>query len=252
MKTQAEKVSPKKEPRMDPVLRMTLVWGGGFIGVLALLVLIGLWLVFSSERDFSAPRLGEGHYLFLRRLATEMRNNRLEKEATLRLSPAEMQQLLDIVRHSSQFVRTRRRTLPKPEHFQLQYRDHGCVYYSIPVKVMPSWCFGGTIYVTGEASFSKYEKDVQINMPEFGVGRFDMSVPGGLDGVMPSWRDRVRRALPGEFMSAVKSINTEDGYVVLVYRPRELRRPLKKQLEQVQERCSDELRLPLEQLMKAL
>ena len=246
---EAEKNKP---PRLDPVLRFVLLWGGGTVAVLTLLVLIVVWLTFSPRREFSAPRLDEPHYLFLRRLATEVRKNRELKEATLRLPPGDVQLLLDIIRHSSQFARGRKE-LPPPEHFALEYRKGGGIYFAVPLEVAGKWCFGGIVYVSGELFFEKHEQKVAIELPDLRFGRFDLPVPGGLDLWFPSWHDRAQRALPGEFMKAVKSIYPEpDGTVVVVYRPRELRKPLRKQLDRVHGRCSAELRLPLEQLKNAL
>ena len=71
--------------------RKILVWSGIILGVLLLLTLLGLWLTFSNYREFPSPRPSEPHYLFLRSIASQLRNNRREKTATIRLSPAEAQ-----------------------------------------------------------------------------------------------------------------------------------------------------------------
>ncbi len=231
--------------------RKVLIWSAAILGALALSALLLAWLTFSSYRDLSAPQLGEPHYLLLRRLATMMRSNRKLKEATLRLSPQEVDQLFDIVRHASQFVPERQ--MPPPRSFMLRYRDDGGVFVSAPAPVAGEWCFGGKVYVSGLLYFEKQEDEVIVDMPRLSFGRADVPIPGGLDTVYPSWKKELKEALPAEFMTAVKSLHSErDGSVVLVYRPQELRRPLKKQLSKVEERCSGELKLPLGQLIKSL
>lgn len=259
----ATKKTPAKKPAKKPAKPRVkgtapasprckaLVWCAAVLGALALLLLLLAWLTFSSYRDLSAPQLGEPHYLLLRRLATTMRNNRKLKEATIRLSPQEVNQLFDIVRHASQFVPDRQ--APPPKSFMLRYRDDGGVFVSAPAPVAGAWCFGGKIYVSGLLYFEKQDDEVIADVPKLRFGRADLPVPGGLNTVYPAWKTQLKEALPEEFMTAVRSLHTErDGTVVLVYRPQEIRRPLKKQLSKVEDRCSGELKLPLGQLIKSL
>lgn len=229
-----------------------LVWSGVILGVLLLTALLLTWLTFSSYRDFSAPRLAEPHHLLLRRLATELRNNRDKEEAEILLSPQEANQLLDIIRHASQFA-NRRKKMPPPTSFMLRYHDDGSLFFSIPASVAPEWCFGGKIYASGSLYFEKRDAEINAEIPEFRFGRADISIPGGLDTVYPSWKQRMTRMLPAQFMTSVRYIRAKrDGTIVLVYRPKELHRPLKKRLSKIESRCTGELKLPLGQLIKSL
>jgi len=251
MTAKNRKKSTRKAKRAVSPRRRILVWCGAILGALLLAVLLVAWLIFSPYRDFSAPQLGEPHYLLLRRLATEVRNNRRLKEATIRFSPQETNRLLDIIRHSSQFVPDDR--VPPPRHFMLNYRDDGGVFVSAPVRVAGKWCFGGNIYASGVLFFEKQGDEIVADVPKFRVGRVDMPLPGGLDGVYPAWKKQLKKSLPKEFMTSVKSLYPErDGTVVLVYYPQELRRPLKKKLSDIESRCSGELKMPLNQLIKSL
>ena len=228
------------------------IWCAAACAVAALLTLFVAWLTFSPYRDYSAPQLGEPHFLLLRRIATELRRNRTRKEAEIRLSPEETGLMLDIVRHASQFVKGKNQ-LPPPENFILQYRNDGGVRFAIPAEAAGSWCLGGKIYVSGVLYFEKRGDEVIVEMPKLRFGRADLPIPGGLDTWRPSWKDEVKDSLPPEFMTAVKSIYAErDGTVVLVYHPQELRKPLKKSLSGVQDQSTGELRPTLEQLIKAL
>ena len=235
--------------------KKVILWSailGGVLAVVALLTLLGAWLTFSPCRDYSAPELDEPHFLLLRRIATDLRKNRNLNEAELRLSPDEVDMLLDIVRHSSQFVKGKK-PLPPPKSLMFRYRKNGSFFFSAPIPVAEEWCFGGNIYVSGELLFVKNGDEVVSDMTDLRFGRVDLPVPGGLDTVRPSWKQDVKKSLPPEFMNSVRSINAErDGTLVVVYRPRELRKPLKKQLTKLQKNCSGELKVTLEQLIKAL
>ena len=228
-----------------------LIWCGAIFGVLLAAVLLVAWLTFSSYRDFPAPMLEEPHRLLLRRLATELRNNRQHEEAAIFLTPQEANLLLDIIRHLSQFARDRK--VPPPKNFMIRYRDDGGVFVSAPAAVAGEWCFGGRIYVSGVLFFEKQDGRIIAEMPELRFGRFDIPVPGGLDTIYPSWKQRLTRSLPREFMSSVKSLGPKrDGTIVLVYRPQELRRPLKRTLTRVERRSSGEIKMLVEQLIKSL
>ena len=232
--------------------RKWAIWGAAVAAALLLLTLTAALLVFSPYRDYSAPQLGEPHYLLLRRIATDLRKNRTRDEAEIRLSPDETGLLLDIVRHASQFARGTA-PVPPPENFMLGYGKDGGVRFAVPFDAAGSWCFGGKIYVSGAFFFEKKENEVVPEMPELRFGRVGIPVPGGLDTLRPSWKDELREKLPPEFMTSVRDIHAErDGTVVLIYRPRELRRPLKRRLSGVQEKSSGELRPTLDQLIKAL
>ena len=251
MTAKKAKSSSKKTKRAVSPLRKVLIWCGAILGALLLAALLVAWLIFSPYRDFAAPQLGEPHYLLLRRLATEVRNNRRLKEATLRFSPQETNLLLDIIRHSSQFVPDD--NVPPPKHFMLRYRDDGGVFVCAPVRVADKWCFGGNVYASGVLYFEKQGDEIIADVPKFRVGRVDAPLPGGLDGVYPAWKEQLKKSLPREFMTSVKDLHSDrDGTVVLVYRPQELRRPLKNKLSQIESRCSGELKMPLEQLIKSL
>lgn len=242
--------APKAAPQS--IARLALTWSLIVFGILLLLLILIGFMTFSSFRNYSAPKIGEEHNLLLYRLAREMRTNRTLDEATLRFSPNEVQRLLDIIRHSSQFVKTRRKP-PPPENFMLAYRKNGRVYFAAPMDAMDKWCFGGRIYLSGELFFEKHGDKIELDLPRLCFGRFDLPVPGGVDLYVPSWRARIRRALSGEFMTAIKDVYAErDGTVVIVYRPQHIRKPLKKKLDQIHQRCSGELKLPIEQLKNAL
>lgn len=242
---------PGKRAAAASPRRKIIIWCAAILGALVLLTLLLTWLTFSPYRDFSAPQLDEPHYLLLRRLATEMRTNRKRQEAAIRLSPREVDLLFDIVRHASQFIPDDR--MPPPKSFMLRCRDDGGVFISAPAPVAGEWCFGGRVYASGVLYFEKQGDEIIVDLPKLRVGRADLPVPGGLDTVYPSWKRELKDALPPEFMTSVKSLYSErDGTVVLVYRPQELRRPLKEQLSKVEERCSGELKLPLGQLIKSL
>ena len=228
-----------------------LIWSGAIlVGVLAVILLV-MWLTFSSYRDFPAPHLGEPHNLLLRRLATEVRNNRDKKEAEIRLSPQEANLLLDIIRHASQFVNHRK--MPPPKNFMIRYHDDGSIFFSVPAPVAGKWCFGGKIYVSGSLYFEKQDKKIDAAIPEVRFGRVDIPIPGGLDTIYPSWKQRMEHMLPGVFITSVRYICAKrDGTIVLVYRPKELHRPLKNRLSKIESRCSGEIKLTLGQLIKAL
>ena len=231
--------------------RKLLIWCCAIFGALLAAALFVAWLTFSSYRDFSAPVIGEQHRLLLRRLATEMRNNRELKEAEIRLSPQEANLLLDIIRHLSQFVPDPK--VPPPKNFMIRYCDDGSVFFSAPVAVAGKWCFGGKIYVSGALYFEKQNSNIVAEMPELRFGRVDMPIPGGLDTIYPSWRRRLISSLPMEFMIPIKCLcSKRDGTLVLVYSPQELRRPLKGMLNRVGRRCSGELKLLIDQLIKSL
>ena len=251
MKTM-EKPSPEttkddpKRRRKNQILTVVILIAA------VLLPLLGALLTFSPYRDYSAPKLDEPHFLLLRRIATELRKNRKKQEAELRFSPEESGLMLDIVRQASSFA-GRKRTLPPPENFMLEYRKNGGVFFAVPIDAAGEWCFGGKIYLSGVFSLEKEGYKVLPDMSGLSFGRADLPVPGGLDLLYPQWKDRVENALPQVFMDSVVRITTEsDGTLVLVYHPQELRKPLKKQLVKLQKNCSDDLRMPLEQLINAL
>ena len=238
--------------RPKSIARMALTWSLIVFAALLLLSILFVWMTFSPLRKYPEPKIGKEHNLLLRRLATEMRINRKLDEATLRFSPKEVQLLLDLIRHTSQFVKSKKK-LPAPENFMLTYRDDGSVHFAVPVNAMDDWCFGGRIYLSGELFFEKHGDKIELDLPRLRFGRFDIPVPGGIDLYVPSWRNRVKRSLSKEFMTAVKDIYPErDGTVVIVYRPQLIRAPLKKKLDQIHQRCSGELRLPIRELIKAL
>ena len=232
--------------------RKIIVWCAAVLGTLVLLALIGAWLTFSGYRDYSAPQLGEKHYLLLRRIATDLRKNRELDEAELQFTPEEMGLLLDIVRHSSQFVPTREK-LPPPESFLLQYDKFGGFRGVGPVPVAGKWCFGGMIYVSGVLYLEKRGDKVEAEVENIRFGRFDLPFPISVDTLVPGWRDRLADEFSRGYMKAIKTIRAKrDGSFVLIYRPQELRKPLKKQLTKLRENCSGELKVPLTELIKAL
>ena len=238
-------------PRRSSELRLALIWCGSILGALLLLVLIGLWLTFSGYRSYSAPRLDDRHYQLLRRLASDLRNNRTKPEASLSFKPAEVQYLLDIVRHLSQLAPDRQQ-VPPAESFMLEYEGRG-VNFAVPLPVTGSWCFGGKIYVSGFFWMEKHGNDLLAEVPKLRFGRFDLPFPVGIDRLVPGWRKRLKKELSREFMTSIRSLSAErDGTLVLVYRPQELRRPLKKRLDKVQEHSSGELRVLIDQIIKAL
>ncbi len=229
-----------------------LVRAGIVLGALLLLTAIGAFATFSGYRDYPEPKIGHPHYLFLRDLASQLRNNRREDEATIRLSPEEVRLMLELIRHSSQFVGDRR-NVPPPGNFMLGYDKDGGVDFAVPVRAAGSWCFGGRIYLSGKLFLEKKDGGIVADLPKFRFGRFDLPVPGGADTVAPDWRERMKNALPEELMEAIKSIHSErDGTVVIIYIPNELRKPLKKHLDKVHERCSEDLKPWIRQLIQAL
>ena len=240
--------SSRERSLQRKILICTLI----FMGTMLLLVLIGMFVTFSGYRKYPEPNLGQPHYLFLRDIASQLRNNRREKEATIRLSPREVDLLLDIVRHSSQYVR-KRDDIPPPENFMLEHRRDGGWGFAVPIDVAPKWCFGGKIYVSGAVHFEKRERAVNAELPDLRFGRFDLPVPGGIDTYVPDWKEKLENALTSEYMNAIKSVRSEsDGTVVVVYRPDELRKPLKNHLTKVRERCSGDLRPWISQVIHAL
>ena len=251
--TKAKKSSSsKRESSGKDPMRKVLVWAGIALGALLLLTVIGAFVTFSGYRDYPEPKIGHPHYLFLRELASQMRNNRRKDEATIRLSPEELRQLFELIRHSSQFAGDRR-NVPPPGHFMLGYDNGGGVDFAVPVNVAGSWCFGGRVYVSGKLLLEKKGDEIIADLPKFRFGRFDLPVPGGADTVAPGWREKMKKALPQEIMGAIRSIHAEqDGTVVLVYSPNELRKPLKKHLNKVHERCSEDLKPWIRQLIQAL
>ena len=113
--------------------------------------------------------------------------------------------------------------------------------------------FGGKLYLSGVLYFEKQNEKIIADLPELRFGRADLPLPGGAQIFGASWRERLTEALPDEFKASVKELYPErDGTLVLVYSPRELRRPLKKQLEKVRDRSSGELRMLAGQLITAL
>lgn len=243
--------APAKRTRKWSLARKCLAWSGAAVAVLLLLSLIGAWLIFSGYREFPAPDPGRPHYLFLRDIASQLRNNRRKKEATIRLSPQEVDLLLDIVRHSSQFVRSRNE-VPPPEFFMLEYRRDGALGFSVPINVTGSWCFGGKIYVSGDLYFEKRGRQIDADLPKLRIGRFGLPI-GGIGTYVPGWKAKLEKALASEYMDAIKSIGSEsDGTLVLVYSPEELRNPLKRHLTKVRERCSNDLRPWITQVIQAL
>lgn len=242
--------APAKRPEWS-LQRKILLCTGIAIVALVLLTVLGLWLTFSPYRDFSAPDIGQPHYLFLRDVASQLRNNRREPEATIRLSPREVKLLLDIVRHSSQYVH-RRDDVPPPEYFMLDYRGGGLAF-AVPISVGPKWCFGGKVYISGVLYFEKEGDAITADLRKLGFGRFDLPVPGGIDAYVPDWKKKLKNAFTSEYMHAIKRVYREsDGTVVLVYRPAELRKPLKKHLTKVRDRCSGDLRPWITQVIHAL
>lgn len=232
--------------------RKALVWCAAVLGSLLLLILLGAWLTFSGYRDYSAPKLGEKHYLLLRRIATDLRNNREKTDAELRFTPEEMGLLLDIIRHSSQFV-PNREAVPPPENFLLEYHRDGGLLGIAPIPVAGRWCFGGKIYVSAVLYFEKDGDKVEAEVEKLRFGRFDLPFPVGVDTLAPGWKDRLRDELSREHLKAVKDVHSErDGTFVLVYRPQELRKPLKEQLTRLRKNSSGELKMPLNELIKAL
>jgi hypothetical protein len=101
-----------------------------------------------------------------------------------------------------------------------------------------------------------FEKDgdkVEAEVEKLRFGRFDLPFPVGVDTLAPGWKDRLRNELSREHLKAVKDVHSErDGTFVLVYRPQELRKPLKEQLTRLRKNSSGELKMPLNELIKAL
>ena len=159
--------------------------------------------------------------------------------------------LLDIIRHSSQFVR-RRTEVPPPKYFLLDYSRDGGLGFSVPFDTGISWCFGGKIYISGVLYLEKRGREIDADLPKLRFGRFGLPA-GSIDTYVPDWKRKLRNALNSEFMNAIRSIRAEsDGTVVLVYSPGELRRPLKNQLNKVREHCSGDLRPWVTQVIHAL
>jgi hypothetical protein len=238
----------KKNPRR----RKVLIWCAAVLGALFLLLLLVAWLIFSGYRQYPAPKLGEKHYLLLRRIATDLRVNRDREEASLRFTAVEMALLLDIIRHSSQFV-PHREMVPQPENFMLEYKADGGLRAVAPIPVAGKWCFGGNIYVSGVLYLEKFENKVDAEVEDLRFGRFDMRLPVSVDTLVPGWRERLSAELSQDHMRAIKGIRAErDGTLVLTYRPQELRKPLKRQLTRLRKNCSGELKMPLNELIKAL
>ena len=243
--------APKRNSAGKPWLKV-LLWTGIALGTLLLLTLLGMFVTFSGYRDYPEPNIGKPHYRFLRSVASQMRNNKRRDEATIRMSPAEVGLLLDIIRHTTQFVGEKHQ-VPQPQQFMIDYDSKGSFGFAVPVDAAGPWCFGGKIYVSGELFFEKKGNEIAADMPKLCFGRFDMPIPGGADFVAPNWRKRLERAFSKDFTAAIKSIHTErDGTVVLTYSPNELRKPLKKHLDQVYERCSESLKPWIRQLIQAL
>ena len=237
--------------RRSSIWRRILKGCGILVGVLLLLGLIGVFLAFSGYRDYSAPRLDDRHYQLLRRFASELRNNRRKREATIVFSPEEAQYFLDVVRHMSQLVPDRRQ-VPPAESFMLEY-ENGGVKFAVPLPAAGSWCLGGKVYVSGILRLEKRDGEILAEVPKLRFGRWDLPLPVGPDRLVPGWRERLKKELSQEFMTAITGWRAaEDGSVVLVYRPQELRKPLKKQLDRVRERSSGEMRMLIDQIIKAL
>lgn len=247
-----KKSSPAKGDSDWNEWRKILTWIGIVLGVLLLLTLIGMFITFSGYREYPKPNIGKPHYRFLRDLASQMRNNRRQNEATIRLSREEVQLLLDLIRHSAQFVGSKH-NVPQQEHFMLTYNDDCSLGFAVPVDVAGSWCFGGKIYVSGSLFLEKKGDEIIADLPKLRFGRFDLPVPGGADTVDSDWQERMKRVLPQDIMGAIRSIHSErDGTVVMVYSPSELRKPLKKYLDKIHERCAEDLKPWIRQLIQSL
>lgn len=193
------------------------------LAALAVLAVMLAALTFSSHRTLPVPKLENRHYLLIGRLTgqltRELKRRKIRAEAQLRLTPDEVNTLLEFARSSANFGGS---DVPPPESFDIRYRPDGAFTFVAPVEAAPRWCFGGQIYLSGRFHFEKQEEKIIVDIPELRFGRADMKVPGG--GTYFDAATAVKKALPPEFDAAVKDLYPErDGTLVIVYRPKELR-----------------------------
>jgi hypothetical protein len=196
---------------------------------LAVLAVILTALTFSSHRALPLTKLEDRHYLLVGRitgqLTREASRRQPRAEAQLRLTPDEVNTLLEFVRNSAKFGGS---DVPPPESFDLRYQPDGTFVFVAPVDAAPRWCFGGKIYLNGKVNFEMQDEQVIVDIPELRFGRVGMKVPGGNTYFSSASTEAVRNAMSPEFKAAVKSFYTErDGTLVIVYRPKELRGLLK-------------------------
>ena len=193
------------------------------LAVLAALAVLLAALTFSSHRKLPLPKLEPRHYLLVGRitnkLTREVTRRKVRAEARLRLTPDEVNTLLEFARSSAAFGGP---DVPPPESFDIRYLPEGAFTFVAPVEAAPRWCFGGQIYLSGRFHLEKQDDKIIVDIPELRFGRAGIKVPGG--GTYFDAAEAVKNALPPEFDAAVKDLYPErDGTLVIVYRPKELR-----------------------------
>ena len=219
--TRKNSVRSVKRPPVwkNPALR-TVLWCAAVLLTLFLLFLAGSLLIFSPYRALGAPRLGDRHYQTLNRVtsrtASQTFSRRPPEEARLRLSPDEVNDLLDLARGSSGFSPD----MPPPWSFSAAYRPDGSFSFTVPIDAAPAWFFGGKIYADGSFRLEKQGEKLMLELPELRIGRAGLSIPGGSLLAGNTGEAALKKAIPPEFDAAIKDFYSErDGTLVVVYRP---------------------------------
>ena len=217
--------SAKKKPagtRKSPLVRAAL-WTAASLAILFALFLLVSLLLFSPYRKLGEPKLEQRHYQTLNRMTSRVASQGLRRdppaELRLRLSPDEVNDLLELARATAGFDRS----LPPPWSFRVAYRADGSFEFVVPLDAAPEWLFGGQIYARGTFRLEKQDEKLLLEIPELRLGRSGISPPGGGTFAGKSGEEALKEALPPEFDEAVKAFYPEeDGTLVLVCRTEKL------------------------------
>lgn len=208
--------------RPTPGMRVSL-WCAAVFSALFILALAAALLVFSPYRRIGMPRPGERHFQTLNRVTSRASAQTFRRdppaEARLRLSPEEVNDLLELGQASAGFTEG----MPPAWSFSIVYRPDGSFDFTLPLDAAPEWLFGGKIYLRGTFRLEKQDEKLLLEVPKLRVGRAGFSVPGGGMFAGRECESALREALTPEFDAAVKEFYPEsDGSLVLVYRPAKL------------------------------
>ena len=200
-------------------------WIGGVALGLFILALILALMTFSPYRKLKVPELEDRHFQVLNRLSAHASRHLFRRdppaEATLRLSVAEVNALLEFARNAAKFERGG--DIPPPESFDLVYRRDGSFRFVAPIDAAPAWLFGGKIYAEGVFYLEKQEDKLILDIPELHLGRIGASFAGSGMAAKSAASDALEQAMTPEFKAAVKDLYPEpknDGALVVVYRPK--------------------------------
>ncbi len=200
------------------------VWTALSLLVLFVLFLTVSLLIFSPFRRMAIPAIGPRHFQVLNRVSSQVAEKTFCRnppaEATLRLTPEEVNSLLELAQNAAA---TGVAGAPPPGTFQLKYLPDGSVSFAYPFDAAPSWLFGGKIYLRGRLHLEKQGEKLLLDVPELKFGRAELSIPGGGMFLGSAGTGAAQRALPPEFHEAIRDFYPErDGTLVLVYHPGKL------------------------------